>query len=108
MSALVARSGETRAFGDGVPTVGRIVPAREIIHVVSTKNFFRRISINTIGIGVGRTPARFLRKLVERNRGEYEAIGNDVAAATAMMLPQKSQRFLPRKVFAPPPQCHRS
>ncbi len=89
-------------LSDGVPTVGRIVPAPEIIHAVSTENFFRRISINTIGIGVDRTPARFLRKLAERNRGEYEAIGNDGAAATARMLPQKSQPFLPRKVFTPP------
>lgn len=90
-------------LSDGVPTVGRIVPAPDIIHAVTTENFFRRITIHTIGLGVGRSPARFLRKLAERNRGEYQEIGSDtMAAKNAISLPHGTQRFLPRQVFTPP------
>ena len=64
---------------DGKPAGGKIDNPPEIVDVISRLNFTRRITINTIGIGVG--PALptnlfhdFLSTLAERNYGEYKAV----------------------------------
>jgi hypothetical protein len=64
---------------DGKPAGGKIDNPLEIVEVISRLNFTRRITINTIGIGVG--PALptnlfhdFLNTLAERNYGEYKAV----------------------------------
>jgi hypothetical protein len=64
---------------DGKPAGGKTDDPAEIVEVISRLNFTRRITINTIGIGVG--PALptnpfhdFLSTLAERNYGEYKAV----------------------------------
>ncbi len=87
-------------LSDGVPTVGRIVSAPEIVQAVTEENYFRRVSIHTIGLGVSRTAERFLRRLGERNRGAYQSIGRGEAALAAEVRQKAGgANFEPRRVI---------
>jgi len=120
--AMIAAGGQTASFdaltnafaldpnleaiyflSDGAPTIGRVVSSPEIVHAISSENYFRRISIHTVGIGVSGLTEQFLRALAQHNRGGYRAIGNaavDLAAAP----PQRrdAPQFQPEQVFSPP------
>lgn len=70
-------SDETEAvflLSDGEPTRGRVTSPAQIIRVVSHKNAFRHIMVNTIGISTTATTARFMRELAAQNSGEYSSI----------------------------------
>ena len=58
-------------LSDGAPSAGAITDQDEIIRVITSKNRFRRIRINTIGISVAGGTAKFMKELAERNFGEF-------------------------------------
>ncbi|MFM9116053.1 MAG: VWA domain-containing protein [Planctomycetota bacterium] len=62
---------------DGEPNAGRIKHPRDIIQAITQENYARRITLHTIGIGVG--PAgnnfdSFLKELARQNLGEYRRV----------------------------------
>jgi hypothetical protein len=62
---------------DGAPTTGRIVSPPEIIAAVTRANLARRLSIYTIGIGVGPDGGlfdAFLKNLAMQNYGQYRRV----------------------------------
>ncbi|HEV3020807.1 MAG TPA: VWA domain-containing protein [Pirellulales bacterium] len=62
---------------DGEPYGGKITKPDEIVSVIGKLNRARRMTINTIGIGVeqpGSVFDRFLKSLAEQNYGEYKRV----------------------------------
>jgi hypothetical protein len=62
---------------DGEPTAGKIVATSEIVAAVVRSNAVRRISVYTIGIGVGEPGGVFdvfLKSLAENNFGQYRRV----------------------------------
>lgn len=54
-------------LSDGAPNGDR----DEILRIITERNRFDRVRINTIGIQVGGTTAAFMRELAEKNYGEF-------------------------------------
>jgi hypothetical protein len=62
---------------DGAPTTGRIVAPPSIVNTLTRGNFSRRVTIHTIGIGVGPPGSifdAFLSELAEQNDGQYRRV----------------------------------
>ncbi len=59
-------------LSDGSPGSGRVTDADEILDIITCMNRFRRVSINTIG--VGKVGESFLKRLAEENYGAYRLI----------------------------------
>jgi Mg-chelatase subunit ChlD len=62
---------------DGAPAGGKITQPEQIVAVISKQNRARRVTINSIGIGVGPQGNpfdSFLRSLAEQNYGEYKRV----------------------------------
>ncbi len=90
-------------LSDGMPTVGKIVSPSELVRAVTQENFFRRVSIYTIGLGVDLKADRFLRSLAGENGGTYRALGEGQAAVAAAIRPKlDAESFSPRRVLARP------
>lgn len=64
-------------LSDGAPSAGKIPQPARIVEVVTEQNRVRRITINTIGIGVGPEGGPFevfLRTLAEQNFGRFRRV----------------------------------
>jgi hypothetical protein len=62
---------------DGAPNGGKITSPPEIVRTITRANLYRRISINSLGIGVGRPGNNFdtfLSSLAQQNFGMYERV----------------------------------
>jgi hypothetical protein len=62
---------------DGEPSGGRIDDPVEITRLITAENRFRRVTIHSIGIGVGLPGSefdKFLRILASENWGEYRRV----------------------------------
>ena len=62
---------------DGAPYGGKIVRPDEIVEVITRLNRTRRVTINSIGIGVGAAGNvfdTFLKSLAARNYGDYKRV----------------------------------
>jgi hypothetical protein len=62
---------------DGEPNAGRIRHPRDIIQAITQENYARRITLHTIGIGVGPMGNNFdsfLKELARQNLGEYRRV----------------------------------
>jgi hypothetical protein len=62
---------------DGAPHGGKVVAPDAIVEVITRLNRTRRVTINSIGIGVGTEGNvfdTFLKTLSERNYGEYKRV----------------------------------
>ena len=88
-------------LSDGVPTVGRIVSAPEIVRAITNKNAFRRITINTIGLGVNKPADRFLSTLAQQNSGVYRSLGTRLTQTPTQRKPNVVT-FNPQKVIPRP------
>lgn len=58
-------------LSDGEPTTGGLIDPTEIVEAISRQNELRLTSIYTLGIGAYGTHEIFLKKLAEKNYGEY-------------------------------------
>ncbi len=88
-------------LSDGVPTVGRIVSAPEILRTIADENSFRRIAINAIGLGVNTPADRFLSALAQQNSGVYRSLGTQRVQAPAQRTPSVA-KFNPQRVIPRP------
>ena len=62
---------------DGAPTTGKFIQPGEIITAITHGNLARRLTIHTIGIGVGPEGGpfdEFLRELARNNYGQYQRV----------------------------------
>jgi hypothetical protein len=62
---------------DGAPIGGKITSPPEIVRTITRTNLYRRITINSLGIGVGRPGNNFdtfLSSLAQQNYGVYERV----------------------------------
>jgi hypothetical protein len=62
---------------DGAPTTGRLTNPADIVAAISRGNLARRLSIYTIGVGVGPEGGpfdQFLSELAKRNYGQYRRV----------------------------------
>jgi Mg-chelatase subunit ChlD len=57
-------------LSDGAPSAGEVVDMDEILRRITSMNRFRRVRINTIGIGVSGRTAKFMQDLAQENFGE--------------------------------------
>jgi hypothetical protein len=78
LDAALSFDGEAIYFlTDGAPFGGKITHPPEIVRTISQQNRFRRMTINTLGIGVG-APGNnfdnFLSALAQNNWGQYERV----------------------------------
>lgn len=90
-------------LSDGLPTVGKIISSPEIVRKMTAENFFRRISIHTIGLGVNTIADRFLRSLAKENAGEYRSLGKREAVLIAAARPKLDvDKFAPERVIERP------
>ncbi len=69
--------GNTEAIffmSDGNPTKGQITDKAEIVKDITRRNFFRRMVIYSVGVGVGGEDEVFMRALATQNGGVYQAV----------------------------------
>lgn len=78
LEAALQLDGEAIYFlTDGAPFGGKITRPPEIVTAITRLNQFRRMTINSLGIGVGRSGndfEAFLATLAEQNFGVYERV----------------------------------
>ena len=78
LEAALQYDGEAIYFlTDGAPVGGKITRPPDIIQAVSRLNQFRRMTINSLGIGVGQPGNNFdtfLSTLADQNFGVYERV----------------------------------
>ncbi len=67
---------ETLFFlSDGEPTVGQIVLPAQIVEAVAAENYFRRITLHTVGFGARPAADQFLQSLSQRGGGVHRTVG---------------------------------
>ena len=93
--------------------MGRVVSAPEIVRTISETNVYRRVAINTIGLGVDGTAQRFLSTLAQANGGVYRSAEAGAAQTIRPAQPKRQatqqpqpkpdgQTFRPQRVIRRP------